>query len=191
MQEERHTVTRTTIAIAALAIAVTASASCTGDDTSPSPSASSGVQSLAPGQLPTASPGAATGQVTAGNATVQLAGDLTGTVQLLMLAPPALFSPPPGSTAVVWTDGSQSLGITGPSFEGEQETSDTLSLRLEVRDGAEAVVTTSSAGECRITVQTALESNLAGRFSCKHLAATTAGGDALSVDATGTFAASG
>ena len=164
---------------------------CSGDDT-PAPSSStpsSGLQSLAPGQLPTSSPGAATGTVTSGSATIELAGDLRGTVQLAMLGPPALYSPPPGSTAVVWTDGAQSMGITGMSFEDERRTSDTLSLRLEVRDGAKAVVLTSSAGECTITVDTATAGSLAGTFDCADLPARTAG-DELSVDAAGTFTAS-
>ena len=131
-----------------------------------SPRPSSGPQSLAPGQLPTSSPGAATGTVTSGSATVELGGDLDGTVQLTMLAPPAVYSPPPGSTAVVWTDGAQSMGITGMSFEGDRDTSDTLSLRLEVRDAAKAVVLTSSARECTITVDTAAVGSLAGTFDC-------------------------
>jgi hypothetical protein len=108
-----------------------------------------------------------------------------------MLGPPALYSPPPGSTAVTWTDGAQSMGITGSSFTGEQATSDILSLTLEVRNGAEAVLLTSTAGECSITVDTAAVGSLAGSFSCTDLAATTAAGDGLSVDAAGTFTASG
>ena len=166
---------------------------CSGDDEPAvgTPSPSSGPQSLAPGTLPTASPGAATGTVRTGNATVQLGGDLAGTVQLLMLGPPALYSPPPGSTAVTWTDGAQTIGITGSSFVGEQPTSDTLSLTLQVRNGAEAVLLTSTAGECSITVDTAAVASLAGSFSCADLTATTAAGGGLSVDAIGTFTAAG
>jgi hypothetical protein len=177
----------------AAAFALTLCAGACGDDATPAPTTtpSSRLQSLAPGQLPTASPGAATGTVRSGNAVVQLSGDLTGTVQLLMLGPPALYSPPPGSTAVTWTDGAQTLGITGSSFTGEQPTSETLSLNLEVRNGAESVLLASTAGECTITVDTAAVGSLAGSFSCTDLAAATAAGDALSVDATGTFTASG
>lgn len=179
-----------------LAAAVTlalAGAACDGDETPgpESPRPSSGPQSLAPGQLPTSSPGAATGTVTSGSATVELGGDLDGTVRLTMLAPPALYSPPPGSTAVVWTDGERSMGITGMSFEGDRDTSDTLSLRLEVRDGAKAVVLTSSARECTITVDTAAVGSLAGTFDCADLSGGAAADDGLSVDATGTFTASG
>ena len=185
---------RTTSLLVALSLLALGGAACAGDDTpppSPSPSPSSSLQSLAPGQLPTSSPGAATGTVTSGSATVVLSGDLTGTEQLLMLAPPALYSAPPGSFAVVWTDGAQTLGITGMSFEGTRDTSDTLSLTIEVRNGAEATVLTSTAGECSVVVDTALEDMVSGTFDCTRLAGTTAAGDALTVGATGTFTASG
>jgi len=179
---------------ALLASAVTlvlTGAACGGDETpAPGPMPSSSLQTLAPGQLPTSSPGAATGTVTSGSATIELGGGLHGTVRLTMLAPPALYSPPPGSTAVVWTDGEQSMGITGMSFEGGRDTSDTLSLRLELRDGSKAVVLTSSARECKITVDTAAVGSLAGTFDCADLSGGAAA-DALSVDATGTFTASG
>jgi hypothetical protein len=148
-------------------------------------------QPTSPEQLPTSSPGGATGTVTAGNATIQLSHDLTGTVQLLMLGTPAVYSPPPGSTALSWTDGLQSLTIAGDSFTGPLPTSDALSLSLSVRDGTEIVALVSTAGECTITVTAAIERSFAGTFSCTNLAGTLASGDALTADATGTFAATG
>lgn len=157
--------------------------------TTPTDSASVAPQS--PGQLPTSSPGGATGTVTAGNATIQLSQDLTGTVQLLMLGTPAVYSPPPGSTALTWTDGLQSMTITGDSFTGPLPSSDTLSLNLSVRSGTEIVALVSTLGECTITVTTALERSFAGTFSCANLSGTLASGDAVTVDATGTFAATG
>jgi hypothetical protein len=143
------------------------------------------------GQLPTSSPGGATGTVTAGNATIQLSHGLTGTVQLLMLGTPAVYSPPPGSTALTWTDGLQSMTIAGDSFTGPLPTSDSLSLSLSVRDGTEIVAFVSTAAECTISVTTAIERSYAGSFSCANLAGTLASGDAVSVGATGTFAATG
>lgn len=178
------------VSVLSLALLGTA---CSDDEPVASPTAvpPSALQSLAPGQLPTASPGEATGTVTSGTASIQLGGDLTGTVQLLMLGPPALYSPPPGSTALTWTDGVQTMAITGDSFTGELPTSDTLSLALTVRNGAELLVLGSSGGECTVTVDTALERAFAGTFTCTDLVGATADGDGLSVDATGTFTASG
>jgi hypothetical protein len=187
---------RTNVLVVAVATLVVVGSACGGGDasvqqTSASAASSGGPQSLAPGQLPTSSPGAATGKVTAGRATVKLGGDLKGTVELSTLGPPALYSPPPGSTAVVWTDGTQSMGITGMSFEGRQPTSGTLTLTLDVRGDDDSVaVLASTAGECTITVDTAEVGSLAGSMACTGLSATTADGDILKVDATGTFTAS-
>lgn len=154
-------------------------------------SPASSLQSSVPGGLPTSSAGAATGTVRVGTASIRLEGDITGDVPLLMLASPAVYSPPPGSIAVVWTDGLQTLGITGDSFIGAFDTSTTLSLGLLVRDGAEQVALNSSAGECTITIDTAVERSFTGRFTCRRLNGSTAAGLALSVGATGTFSASG
>lgn len=184
--------------MAVLALLLVAAA-C-GSDEAPAPAAPSptpaatatpSLQSLAPGTLPTSSVGAATGTLHVGTASIQLGGDLTNAITLLLLGSPALYSPPPGSTAVVWTDGLQTLGITGDSFVGALDTSPTLSLSLLVRSGAEQVVLDSSAGECSITVDTAIERSFAGSFTCGGLTATTAAGVTLSVTATGTFSASG
>lgn len=184
--------------VTVLALSVLAAA-CGGDEapapavpsSSPAATPASSLQSLAPGTLPTSSPGAATGSVHVGTASIQLGGDLTGDVSLLLLGSPALYSPPPGSTAVVWTDGLQTLGITGDSFVGALATSPTLSLSLLVRNGAEQVVLDSSAGECSITVDTAVERSFAGTFTCRGLNGSTAAGAALTVSAIGTFSASG
>ena len=148
-------------------------------------------QSSVPGALPTSSAGVATGTVRVGTASIRLEGDITGDVSLLMLAPPAVYSPPPGSIAVVWTDGLQTLGITGDSFIGVSDTSETLSLSLQVRNGAEQMALASSAGECSITMDTAIERSFAGSFTCRRLSGITAAGLALSVGATGTFSATG
>jgi hypothetical protein len=174
-------------------------AACGGDATPPPPVSSSApavsstpsLQSLAPGTLPTTSPGGATGTVRVGTAAIRLEGDITGDVPLLMLGSPALYSPPPGTIAVVWTDGLQTLGITGDSFIGAFDTSATLSLSLLVRNGAEQVALTSTAGECTITIDTAVERSFTGSFTCRRLSGSTAAGIALTVGATGTFSASG
>ncbi len=180
--------------VAALALALLAAA-C-GSDGAPTPSnppasPASSLQSLAPGTLPTSSPGEATGTVHVGTAAIRLDGDITGNVSLLMLGSPSLYSPPPGTLAVAWTDGLQTLGITGASFIGAFDTSATLSLSLQVRDGAEQVALTSSAGECTVTVDTAIERSFTGSFACRRLTGSTAAGLGLSVGATGTFSASG
>ena len=184
------TIVRTKALLALPLILVLLGAACGSDKlvTTPTTAAS---QPTSPGPLPTSSPGGATGTVTAGNATIQLSQGLSGTVQLLMLGTPAVYSPPPGSTALTWTDGLQGLTITGTSFTGPLPTSDSLSLSLSVSNGAETVAFVSTAGECTITVTTAIEGSLAGSFSCANLAGTLASGDALTVDATGTFAATG
>ena len=183
---------RTTTLLAPILSLALLGAACGGDEPAASPTASvGGPQSSSPAPLPTSSPGGATGTVVSGNATIQLSRDLSGTVQLLMLGTPAVYSPPPGSTALTWTDGLQTMTITGTSFTETQPTSAVLTLTLNVRDGAQLLTLASSAGECTITVDTAVERSFAGSFSCKELVGTTSTGDFLSVDATGTFAAAG
>jgi phosphotransferase system HPr-like phosphotransfer protein len=183
------TIVRTKTLLALPLALVLLGAACGGDEPAASPTV--GTQSSTPEPLPTSSPGGATGTVTAGNATIQLSHDLTGTVQLLMLGTPALYSPPPGSTALTWTDGLQTMTITGTSFTGPLPTSDSLSLSLSVRGGTELVALVSTLGECTITVTTAQERSVAGSFTCAHLAGTLASGDAVTVDASGTYAATG
>jgi hypothetical protein len=94
--------------------------------------------------------------------------------------------------AVVWqsTAGDETLSITGSSFTGEQPTSATLTLTLNIRNGDTAVLLASTAGECTVTIDQAAQSTLQGSFACQRLAGATTTGD-LSVDATGTFSASG
>jgi hypothetical protein len=144
------------------------------------------------GTLPTTSPGAATGNLTNGTASATLSGGLIGLRSFTALAPPALYSPPPGAMAVVWQTAAadETLSITGTAFTGEEPTSATLTLTLNVRNGTGAAVLTSSAGECTVTIDQAVQSALQGSFTCRQLAGTTPTGD-LSVDATGTFSASG
>jgi hypothetical protein len=143
--------------------------------------------------LPTvsASASAATSTLRVGTASIRLEGSIVGDVSLLMLASPAVYSPPPGSIAVVWTDGLQTMGITGNSFIGAFDTSANLSLSLQVRNGAELVVLASSGGECSITMATAIERSFTGSFTCRRLNGTSAAGLALTVNATGTFSATG
>jgi hypothetical protein len=148
--------------------------------------------SPSPGVLPTTSPGAATGNLVNGTASAQLTGDLTGTRSFTALAPPALFSPPPGAMAVVWQTaaGDETMSITGTSFTGTQPTSATLTLTVTVRNGTAPVVLTSSTGDCLVTIDQAIATTFAGSFTCERLAGTTPTGE-LAVDLTGTFSASG
>jgi hypothetical protein len=161
---------------------------------SPSISPAGPVPSLPSPTLPTAATAtasAATGTVRVGTASIRLEGSIVGDVSLLMLASPAVYSPPPGSIAVVWTDGLQTMGITGNSFIGAFDTSANLSLSLQVRNGAELVALASSGGECSITMATAIERSFTGSFTCRRLNGTSAAGLALTVNATGTFSATG
>jgi hypothetical protein len=185
--------TRNLIAVIAL---VLLGAACGGTrevtQSSGSPTGRASPTSASPATLPTTSPGAATGHLLSGIATAQLSGDLSGTRSFTALAPPALYSPPPGAMAVVWqtTAADETLSITGTSFTGQQPTSATLTLMLTVRSGSDAVVLTSSAGECTVTVAQALPTAVQGNFTCRRLAGTTPTGS-VSVDATGVFSASG
>ncbi len=103
------------IAIALLAALSLTGAACGGEGEPGAPTG--GGQTLSPGELPTSSPGAATGTVSEGEASVQVARDLEAEFTS-ELASPVIYSPPPGAIALRWVEGSNGVGITGPTFTG-------------------------------------------------------------------------
>lgn len=140
------------------------------------------------GVLPSASPGAGTGNISSGQVTYTVSGDIKDQTTLTLLIS-AVYSPPPGGMALVWTAGgtsSETVGLGGSSFVGTRPTSSTLILTLAAIGNTSASFT-STAGECTVTVDTAGPTNIAGSFACKGLK-TTSG---AVVDVSGTFQAGG
>ncbi len=149
----------------------------TGPDAS-GPSGPSGV-------LPTTSPGAATGNLSQGELSFELSGDVAVSKRLTNLIS-AVYTPPPGGLAVVWTAGgtdATTVGIGGASFVGTQPTSPSLSLSITVMRGTEILSFVSTVGECEVTILVASRTRLSGRFTCTRLV----GGAGHSVGASGAF----
>jgi hypothetical protein len=140
------------------------------------------------GVLPSASPGAGTGNISSGQVAFTASGDIEAKTTLTQLLS-AVYSPPPGGMALVWTAGGsdpETVGLGGASFVGTRPTSATLILSL-VAIGNTSASFTSTDGECTVTVDTAGPTNIAGSFACKGLQ-TTSG---AVVDVSGTFRAGG
>lgn len=171
---------RSTIVVISLValVALVALAACSDDEVGPLPQPSSQLPSETPaaptgptgatGKLPTTSPAAGTGNLSSGEVTLRVAGDVEAEKTLTQLIT-AVFTPPPGGLALVWTAGgadASTVGIGGPSFAGTQATSPALSLTLVVQtqDGISSFL--SSDGECDITIDVATERGLAGGFAC-------------------------
>jgi hypothetical protein len=138
------------------------------------------------GDLPSASPGAGTGNISSGQIAFTVSGDIDAQTTLTELIS-AVYLPPPGGMALVWTAAdAQTVGLGGSSFVGTRPTSPTLILSL-VAIGNTSASFTSTGGECTVTVDTAGPTNIAGSFACKGLK-TTSG---AVVDVSGTFRAGG
>jgi hypothetical protein len=144
-------------------------------------------QTLSPGELPTTSAGAATGNVTQGMASVQVAGDLE-TEFSAPLAVPTAYAPPPGVLALRWVRASQRVEIAGLTFTGTRPTSPALSIVITVDTGEATASFRSTKDECNVTIDTANANQLTGSFVCTGLRS--ADGSAT-VDASGRFSASG
>lgn len=144
-------------------------------------------QALSPGELPTSSAGAATGNVTQGMASVQVAGDLE-TEFSAPLAVPTAYAPPPGELAMRWVKASQGVGIAGLAFTGTRPTSPALSIVITVDTGERTASFRSMKDECNVTIDAADANQVAGSFACTGLK--NADGSAI-VDASGRFSASG
>jgi len=169
----------------ALLVCLAGTAACNGSaDVGPKPT---GGQTLSPGQLPTSSAGAATGNVSRGEASVQVAGDLEAEFSSPLAAPTA-YAPPPGGFALRWVKGSEGVGIAGLTFTGTRPTSSALSIVITIDTGAATAFFRSMKDECDVTIDTAKANEVAGSFTCTGLKS--ADGTA-NVDASGRFSASG
>jgi hypothetical protein len=165
-------------------LAGTATACNGGAEVGPTPN---GGQTLSPGQLPTSSPGAATGNVSKGEASVQVAGDLEAEFSS-PLAPPTAYAPPPGGFALRWVKGSEGVGIVGLTFTGTRPTSSALFIVITVGAGDATEFFRTMKDECSVTIDTADANEVAGSFTCTGLKS--ADGTAT-IDASGRFSASG
>jgi hypothetical protein len=154
---------------------------------SPPPPGGVGSPSATPTPDATGSPAPAS-PLTAGVATLVLSGDVTQTVTLQTLETPAVWAPPPAPMDLAWTGGGRELRLSGTSFVSLAETSDdhVLSFTLPGPDGP--LEFSSADGGCSITITPALPDNVGGVFACGAIT-DAAGG--TTVDARGTFAASG
>lgn len=159
-----------------------------GATTGTGPSAPTG-SGGATGTLPTTSPGAATGNLTDGEVTFRVQGDVAAEATLRRLVS-AVYTPPPGGLAIVWTAGgadATTIGIGGASFTGTQPSSPTLSLSITVQTAAGISSFLSMGGECEVMIGVASENELAGSFECRDLGSAT--GELVDVSAS--FSATG
>jgi hypothetical protein len=143
------------------------------------------------GDIPTSSPGAATGTVSKGSASLQVSGGVKAHVTFSTLSGVAFYSPPPGDMGLGFAstkDAADALSITGQSFLGTQPTSATLGMQIAVVVKGATTVFSSGNGECSVTIDTATATQLHGRFTCSNLRSTDGG---TTANANGTFQATG
>jgi hypothetical protein len=124
----------------------------------------------------------------AGAANLTLAGDLAMSVSFSSIQTPAVWAPPPAPMDITWTGGQSELHLSGTSFVSLVDTSAESVLSFTVSGAEGPVAFSSSAGECRITITPALPDQMGGVFTCTLL---TDLEGAVTVDARGTFSASG
>lgn len=139
--------------------------------------------------LPTTSPGSATGNISSGQAAFTVTGGIRTSKALTDLVS-TVYAPPPGAMALMWTAGgtdATTVGVGGVSLAGTQPTSPTLSLTITVQRKNAITTLISSAGECRITIGLASADQISGAFTCTDLS----GGSNAVVDVTGSFNAQG
>ena len=158
--------------------------------TPPPPTGATGSPPTGPtAVLPTIAPGSAIGNLSEGQAAVTITGEVQASKTLVNLVS-AIYSPPPGGMAIVWTAGgtdATTLGIGGLSFTGSRPTAPTLSLTLTVQTKTGISSFVSTAGECTITIGEVSAEQIAAAFTCSDLV----GADGEVVDASGSFAARG
>lgn len=133
--------------------------------------------------------GAIPWDLSTGRVSITLAGDIRATKAAAQLLS-AVYAPPPGGMALVWTAGgtdATTFGLGGPSFTGQQTTSPSFSLTLTVQTKDTIATFVSSAGECAVTIGVADANGIAGEFSCAGLSS----GTGQIVDANGSFTAQG
>jgi hypothetical protein len=139
--------------------------------------------------LPTTTAGAATGNISSGQAAFTVTGVIRTSKTLTNLVS-TVYAPPPGGMALVWTAGgtdATTVGLGGVSFTGTQRTSPTLSLSITVQSKNAITTFISAAGECTITTGLAAADQISGAFTCTDLS----GGSNAVVDVTGSFNAQG
>ena len=138
--------------------------------------------------LPTATSGAAAGNISSGQAAFTVTGGIRTSKTLTNLVS-TVYAPPPGEMALVWTAGgtATTVGLGGVSFTGTQPTSPTLSLSITVQSRNAITTLISAAGECTITIGLATADQISGAFTCMDLS----GGSNAVVDVTGSFNAQG
>jgi hypothetical protein len=140
--------------------------------------------------LPTTTAGAATGNISSGQAAFTMTGVIRTSKTLTNLVSTVYAPPPPGGMALVWTAGgtdAATVGLGGVSFMGTQPTSPTLSLSITVQSKYAITTFISAAGECTITIGLATTDQISGAFACTDLS----GGSNAVVDVTGSFNAQG
>lgn len=140
------------------------------------------------GVFPSSSPGAGTGNITSGEIGLTISGDIQAQTKLTQLIT-AIYSPPPGGFALVWTAGGgnpTTVGLGGTSFVGTKPTSPTLMLTLVAIGNASASFTSTN-GECNVTIDRTEPTNIAGTFECVELRGTSH----VTVNVSGSFVAGG
>ena len=171
-------------AIALLVFLAGATTACNGGgDAGSTPSS----QTLSPGEPPTSAGGTATGNVSRGMASAQVAGDLEAEFSAPLDAPTA-YAPPPGGFALRFVKGSQEVDIVGSTFTGTRPTSPALSIIITVDTGEATAFFRSMKDECTVTIDTANANQVAGSFTCTGLKSVDG---SVTVDASGRFSASG
>jgi hypothetical protein len=130
-----------------------------------------------------------TGSLSRGSISLRVSGDIRLERTLRELVS-AVYSPPPGGVALVWTAGGtdpSTVGLGGASFVGSHPTAPALTLTITVpspRGGFETF--TSLGGECTVTLDRATASAISGSFRCDDLGSATG----ATVGVTATFSAS-
>jgi hypothetical protein len=173
-------------AIAAFATACTVTGNVEPTISPPPPADIDGSPTATPS--PTVSgPPAPESPLSTGIATLVLSGDLTQTVTLPNLAT-AVWAPPPAAMDLVWNGGGRELRLSGMSFVSLAETSAEHALSFTIPGPDGPLEFSSTDGGCSVTITPALPDNVGGVFAC---AAITDAGGGTTVDARGTFSASG
>jgi hypothetical protein len=150
------------------------------------PSLPSGVPTAIP-TVPTSLPiptSLPTGSLSTGSAHVQVSGSVHGTFDLA-LASPAVFVPPPGGVALIFSDDKgDAFGFGGPSFNGTKKSSSILIVTLGIASSG-GFFGTSTGGECTIHLTAAEANDVQGSVVCAKMP-----GQGGSVDLKASFSAS-